>query len=177
MALLPPELVRIKATANSGSHGPAARHEAYAQRATLAPQIQLLSSSHKKETLVAKQDSCHSSEASQAPAPDPNSDSPSTARRLHSGDQKLTVNVKDVFHDGMFTFPVGPEEKRFDIHQRILSDISRPFAALMGNGMKESLERNARLPEVEPATFALLLEYAYSGIYTMDDAPDSADAP
>jgi hypothetical protein len=127
MALLPPELVRIKATANSGSHRPAARHEAYAQRATLAPQIQMLSLSQEKGTLVAKQDSCPSSEASQGPAPDANSDLPSTARRVNSGDQNLTVNVKDIFHDGMFTFLVGPEEKKFDIHQR--EDSIRHFSA------------------------------------------------
>ena len=72
----------------------------------------------------------------------------------------------DHFGDETFLFLVGPGETKFHVHPKVLSTLSAPFAALMGNGMQESSEKTARLPETDPETFALLLEFAYTGKYT-----------
>ena len=83
-------------------------------------------------------------------------------------DKRPASDIKAALTGSVFTFLVGEELEQFDVHPNIISGLSKPLAALMNNGqMKESLKRTAKLPETEPATFAMFLEYAYQGSYTI----------
>lgn len=69
-----------------------------------------------------------------------------------------------ILTDGIFTFFIGDEKKRFDVHIAALKRISEPFGVLMSNGkMMESITKEATLEEVDPVTFGLLVEFAYKG--------------
>jgi hypothetical protein len=78
---------------------------------------------------------------------------------------KPTIDYTSVFDEKIFTFLVGPTKQEFQVHPGVLSSISAPMQALMANGMKESNDRQAKLPETDPETFRLFLEYAYTGAY------------
>lgn len=65
----------------------------------------------------------------------------------------------------LFTFLVGEEQKKFQVHSRVLSDISAPLGKMMTNGMQESIEKKASLVECSVESFELFLEYAYTGNY------------
>lgn len=97
--------------------------------------------------------------------------------RVRSG----KVHIKDIFDGGIFTFLVGPEKARFDVHPQVIAGTSQPLAALMNNGlMQESLQRTATLPETDSDTFASLLGFAYFGEYTVRQSlgqPESTPTP
>lgn len=51
----------------------------------------------------------------------------------------------------------------------MVSQISEPLDRLINNGqMSESLNHIVSLPEVEPETFTLFAQYAYTGLYQLD---------
>lgn len=64
-----------------------------------------------------------------------------------------------------FKFLIGPEEVEISVHAGVLEDLSEPLHKMTTNGMKESEERVARLPETDVKTFLRVCEYAYSGSY------------
>ena len=70
---------------------------------------------------------------------------------------KLIVRQADTV-----TFIVGNEGKRMEISRLCLGALSNVFETMLYGGMRES-EPNAliRLPDVEPATFELLINFAY----------------
>jgi hypothetical protein len=47
----------------------------------------------------------------------------------------------------------------------VLEHLSKPLYAMATNGMQESVDKVAKLPDVDLKTFALFSEYAYTGIY------------
>ncbi|ETS81042.1 hypothetical protein PFICI_06044 [Pestalotiopsis fici W106-1] len=64
-----------------------------------------------------------------------------------------------------FRFFVGPDKKEFTMHADLVANMSKPLNALVNGAMKEAREGEAYLPEVDEATFALFLRYAYKGDY------------
>lgn len=86
--------------------------------------------------------------------------------------------------DDIFTFLVGPNKRAFRIHVSALSRISEPLAHMMTDGnMKESIEKEAVLDDIEPVAFARLAKFAYFGVYGIADAvstkctPATSDSP
>lgn len=79
----------------------------------------------------------------------------------------MVLNYREVLETGLFTFLLGPEEVPLQIHAGLVKDLSEPLQAMMTNGMKESVERKAKLNDVDPHTFSLFAEYAYTGIYRL----------
>jgi hypothetical protein len=63
----------------------------------------------------------------------------------------------------MFEFEIS--FRRFALHKSLVSRISPPLTALMENGMRESQERLASIPDVDEATFARFAEFMYTGDY------------
>ena len=71
-----------------------------------------------------------------------------------------------------FTFLVGPDHKRLNIHPGVLEHHSDPLHALISNGqMRESKEKVAVLEDIDVETFSLLAEYCYTGNYHADPRP------
>ncbi|MDI1492548.1 MAG: hypothetical protein OHK93_003762 [Ramalina farinacea] len=91
------------------------------------------------------------------------------------GNQTLTDrSPTSIYSSPIFTFRVGG--KPLYAHQALVSKHSKPLDRLMNADMKEKEERTATLADVEPATFARFLEWAYKGYYTpaphtMDELP------
>lgn len=67
------------------------------------------------------------------------------------------------FCAGFFEFEVGFQ--RFAVHKSLVSRISPALSALVKNGMRESQERLASIPDVDEATFARFVEFMYTGDY------------
>jgi len=63
----------------------------------------------------------------------------------------------------MFEFEVG--FRRFALHKSLVSRASPALTALMENGMRESQERYASIPDVDEITFARFAEFVYTGDY------------
>ena len=60
------------------------------------------------------------------------------------------------------------------VHSGLFSQLSEPFRALMTGAMRESEERVAELPDVEPNVFIALYEFASTGDYSAPP-PDPND--
>jgi BTB/POZ domain len=66
-------------------------------------------------------------------------------------------------HDG-FTFLIGPDQERFELHSGLVSRYSAPLNAMMNNKhMKEPLNSRAYLEDVDVNRFLLFVEYIYFG--------------
>lgn len=65
------------------------------------------------------------------------------------------------FNKSIFTFYVGRSKDRFIVHADIVSLHSRVLRQLIEGPFKESIERHAELPEVDPRIFNHFLAYAY----------------
>lgn len=63
----------------------------------------------------------------------------------------------------MFEFEIG--SRKFALHKSLVSRLSPALSALMENGMRESQDRFASIPDVDEATFARFAEYLYTGDY------------
>lgn len=64
-----------------------------------------------------------------------------------------------------FTFFIGAEKIRYDVHVAALEAVSMPLNFMMTNDrMQESLKGEAVLEDVEPREFEELLKYAYQGV-------------
>lgn len=68
-----------------------------------------------------------------------------------------------VFCGGVFTFIV--EHQPIIAHEALIARTSRPFRAMMRNGMRETTEKQATLWDVDKATFVRFVEWAYTGDY------------
>jgi hypothetical protein len=62
----------------------------------------------------------------------------------------------------VFTFLVGDEKQIFNIYPSILNGVSEPLCAMMTNGMVESVNGAAALPEVKPSIFTDFCSWAYA---------------
>lgn len=82
--------------------------------------------------------------------------------------------------DEIFIFLIGPAKRVFRVHVSAFKRISEPLAYMMTNGkMKESLEKEAVLDDIEPIAFAHLAKFAYfgfSGAAGLTNANASASA-
>lgn len=67
------------------------------------------------------------------------------------------------FCAGIFEFEVGSQT--FAVHKSLVSRTSSTLSALVKNGMRESQERSASIPDVDEATFARFVEFMYNGDY------------
>lgn len=66
----------------------------------------------------------------------------------------------------VFTFLIGPDLQRFEIHSSLVSRYSKPLERMMNNVvMNESLDRAAVLNDIEPETFIHFAEFCYKGNY------------
>lgn len=70
-----------------------------------------------------------------------------------------------MFCVGIFEFDV--ENHRFPVHKHLLSNASPALAALVDNGMQETDEEFVRLTDADTKTFARLVEFIYTGDYTV----------
>lgn len=80
------------------------------------------------------------------------------------------IRTNRLANDDIFTFIVGPEKAIFRVHVSILKSISGPLGYTMTNGeTKESLNKEASLPDIDHEVFAHLLKFAYQGPHAMSD--------
>lgn len=74
---------------------------------------------------------------------------------------QLTRVSIDSTENDLFTFRVGPRKQIFQVDKKTIAQASPVLDRMMNNGMKETQESTADLPEVEAATFITFLNYAY----------------
>lgn len=87
------------------------------------------------------------------------------------------VSSADKFRSPVFTFLIGPDKDKFQVHSAVLDTISEPLRKMVTNGMKESINMQAELKDVDSETFVLFLEYAYNGMYRAPIATSGRSAP
>lgn len=75
----------------------------------------------------------------------------------------LPTDIHSIFRTDVFTFQIGPDKKQFKVHPGVLR--SQALRKMIDNGMKESVDKIAMLESVDPETFELFLEFAYTGSY------------
>ncbi|KAK1658188.1 hypothetical protein BDP55DRAFT_638054 [Colletotrichum godetiae] len=80
---------------------------------------------------------------------------------------KQKRSIDDIVDSRIVTFVVGRGDstREFRVHEGVLTYLSEPLRALLTGGMQESLEGKIIWDDVKPATFLLLLDYAYTGSY------------
>lgn len=76
------------------------------------------------------------------------------------------------YKEPIFTFLVGPEEERFVGYPVIIAAASEPMQRMVTNGMRESIDMQVHMRDVEPATFTLFLDYAYQKMYRAPERPE-----
>lgn len=59
----------------------------------------------------------------------------------------------------------------------MVDGLSEPLCVLMSGGMQESVDRQAVLEEIEPQTFVLFAEYAYTGLYRVPETSSDIKTP
>ncbi|KAM0271619.1 hypothetical protein ACHAQH_009046 [Verticillium albo-atrum] len=76
--------------------------------------------------------------------------------------------MADIFNSRIVTFSVGTQKQKqvFQIHEAALAKLSRPLSVLLAGEMKEATEGHVVLDDCNPATFGLLLQFAYTSTYT-----------
>ncbi|KAI1262184.1 hypothetical protein F5Y18DRAFT_430420 [Xylariaceae sp. FL1019] len=72
----------------------------------------------------------------------------------------------DIISPPLIQFDVGSNAQRFTVHSLALSCLSQPLDALINGAMREGREHLAVWDDMEPAVFTLLVQYAYSGIFS-----------
>jgi hypothetical protein len=75
----------------------------------------------------------------------------------------LVLTISRRFHGEFFTFSVGPDEVKMSAHENVISQ-SPVLKACCKPNFKEGLTKHIELPEDNPETFHLLLEYLYTGV-------------
>ncbi|KAL2878996.1 hypothetical protein SGCOL_005695 [Colletotrichum sp. CLE4] len=80
---------------------------------------------------------------------------------------KQKRSIDDIVDSRIVTFVVGRGDstREFRVHEGVLTYLLEPLRALLTGGMQESLEGKIIWDDVKPATFLLLLDYAYTGSY------------
>lgn len=70
----------------------------------------------------------------------------------------------------MFTFLIGPDKVRYNIHVSALKAISEPLGYMMTNGkMEESIAKQAEFSDIESTVFEQLVKFAYLGLCGIGD--------
>ncbi|TKW56134.1 hypothetical protein CTA1_3005 [Colletotrichum tanaceti] len=82
---------------------------------------------------------------------------------------KRKRDMYEIAQSRVIKFIVGPEKVEFNVHEASVTWLSQPLNALLTNGMQESVDARVVWEDVEPGTFTKLLEYAYSGSFTVPD--------
>ncbi|KAF9874742.1 hypothetical protein CkaCkLH20_07879 [Colletotrichum karsti] len=82
---------------------------------------------------------------------------------------KRKGTMEDIFQSRSIKFFVGTEGKEFSVHEASLGAVSGPLKALLSGGMKESLEGIVVWDDTESSTFLGLVEFAYTGDYSVPD--------
>lgn len=67
----------------------------------------------------------------------------------------------------VFKFVVGPNKQEFNVHEAVLSRLSKPLRVLLDGPFKEARELRVEWPEVDESTFVRFVEWAYTGTYTV----------
>ncbi|ETN44602.1 uncharacterized protein HMPREF1541_10272 [Cyphellophora europaea CBS 101466] len=75
------------------------------------------------------------------------------------------VDFNTLLKTASLTFLLGPGAEPMHTHPAIFEGLSAPLSAMVSNGMRESHERTATLSDIDPQTFVLFSEYAYTGMY------------
>ncbi|KAK1489122.1 hypothetical protein CTAM01_11271 [Colletotrichum tamarilloi] len=80
---------------------------------------------------------------------------------------KRKRGIEEIIDSRVVTFVIGKgdSKREFRVHEGALVHLSKPLRSLITGGMKESLEGKIIWDDVEPTTFLLLLDYAYTGSY------------
>jgi len=87
------------------------------------------------------------------------------ARRPSHGDQMLQSLNKmrhNPNYQSLFDVDLIVAGRRFPAHRIILASVSPVFAQMFTNGMKETDEREIVLRELDPDSWALIMDYIYS---------------
>lgn len=66
---------------------------------------------------------------------------------------------------------VGPDQKGFIVHEKVISSLSKPLKALLTGSMKEAKEGRVVWDDVDEQTFVRFSQWAYVGDYDAG-APD-----
>ncbi|KXH28794.1 hypothetical protein CNYM01_10617 [Colletotrichum nymphaeae SA-01] len=80
---------------------------------------------------------------------------------------KRKRGIDEIIDSRIVTFIIGKgdSKREFFVLEGALARLSAPLRALLTGGMQEALEGKIIWDDIEPTTFRLLLEYAYTGFY------------
>ena len=73
-----------------------------------------------------------------------------------------------ILQEERFTFIVGKKgrkKRHYEIYPSVIAPHSKPLKAMMNNGMMESINKTAKLVEVEPTTFSRFNQFCHTGVY------------
>ncbi|KXH45120.1 hypothetical protein CSIM01_01249 [Colletotrichum simmondsii] len=84
-------------------------------------------------------------------------------KRKRFEDMDAALNSRNV------KFIVGPEKKEFTVYESSFASLSPPLRALLTGGFQESNEGKVIWDDTDPVTFVLLVQYAYSGDYSLPE--------
>lgn len=76
--------------------------------------------------------------------------------------------------DDLFIFRVGPKKQIFQVDKKMVAQASPVFDRMMNNGVKETQDGTADLPEVEPNTFLTFLNFAFHAAEAQQDTSEPA---
>lgn len=86
-------------------------------------------------------------------------------------EQEFLTRLPSVATSKPFCFSVGPEKREFTMHSALVASQSAALDRLVNGGFKEAQENYAELESVDEETFALFVQYAYTGQYG-ESAPE-----
>jgi hypothetical protein len=78
------------------------------------------------------------------------------------------VDFTEVCGGDIFTFVIGKDKKEYMVHSGVFTRLSKPLTAMLENGMKESTTRRVILEDIDPDTFRLVLEFAYTNMCRLE---------
>ena len=77
----------------------------------------------------------------------------------------MSIDLSRILESDLFTFICGPDEKPVVVHSHAFISVSEVLKAMVTNGMKETNDKTAKLPEVSGRIFQLFSAWCYSGTY------------
>ncbi|KAL3299402.1 hypothetical protein RB213_000475 [Colletotrichum asianum] len=81
--------------------------------------------------------------------------------------QPLLITSHRILKSRNITFIIGPEKEQFTAHESSIAGLSETLRVLVTGSMKEAIEAKVIWEDVEPAVFVSLMEFAYTGSFSM----------
>lgn len=81
------------------------------------------------------------------------------------------TTLNSIIDSRVFTFVVGTNGKKYEVHGAAISRLSRPLDVLINGEMCEATERCVKWPDIDEKTFVRFIQWAYTETYVAEE-PD-----